>query len=204
MNKSTLLLAASLLPLLSACNSTPRTPEAHAASAPPAAWVGEARQLATSVPPRLLSVLAAEIEQGGPAHAIGVCQVEAPRMARAASEASGWQIRRVSLGNRNPKAVPDAWERATLQEFDRQQAAGADVSQLERAEVVTENGQQVRRYMRALPVQAICLQCHGQADKLGPGVAARLSELYPQDKGTGYLLGQVRGAMTLRQNVQQY
>ena len=202
MNKSTLLLAASLLPLLSACNSTPRTPEAHAASAPPADWVGEARQLATSVPPRLLSVLAAEIEQGGSAHAIGVCQVEAPRMARAASEASGWQIRRVSLGNRNPKAVPDAWERATLQEFDRQQAAGADVSQLERAEVVTENSQQVRRYMRALPVQAICLQCHGQADKLRPGVAARLSELYPQDKGTGYLLGQVRGAMTLRQNVQ--
>ena len=201
MNKSTLLVAG-LLPLLGACHAlSPQTPAAPVASAP-AAWVGEARQVAASVPPRLLSALAAEIEQGGPAHAIGVCQDMAPRMARAASEASGWQIRRVSLGNRNPKAVPDAWERATLQEFDRQQAAGADVSRLERAEIVTENGQQVKRYMRALPVQAICLQCHGQASQLGPGVAARLSELYPQDKGTGYLLGQIRGAMTLRQDVQ--
>lgn len=203
MNKSTLLLAASLLPLLSACNAlAPKTPDATAASVPQAAWVVEARQVAGSVPPKLLAVLSAEIQKGGPAHAIDVCQVEAPKMARAASEASGWQIRRVSLGNRNPKAVPDAWERATLQEFDRQQAAGADVSKLERAEIVTENGKQVKRYMRALPVQAACLQCHGQADKLGPGVAARLNELYPQDKGTGYLLGQIRGAMTLRQNVQ--
>lgn len=203
MNKSTLLLAASLLPLLSACNSlAPNTTQTSTATAPEAAWIGEARQVAGSVPPKLMAVLSAAIQQGGPAHAIGVCQVEAPKMARAASEATGWQIRRVSLGNRNPKAVPDAWERATLQEFDRQQAAGADASKLERTEVVTENGQQVKRYMRALPVQAACLQCHGTADKLGPGVAARLSELYPQDKGTGYLLGQVRGAMTLRQNVQ--
>jgi Protein of unknown function (DUF3365) len=201
MNKPALLLAASLLPLLSACNALApnNTP---AAPAPESAWVGEARQVASSVPPKLLAVLGSEIQKGGPAHAIGVCQTKAPKLARAASEATGWQIRRVSLGNRNPKAVPDAWERATLQEFDRQQAAGADVSQLERAEIVTENGRQVKRYMRALPVQATCLQCHGQADKLGPGVAARLSELYPQDKGTGYLLGQIRGAMTLRQNVQ--
>jgi hypothetical protein len=201
MNKS-LLLAASLLPLLSACNALAPTPQTSTAAAPEAAWVGEARQVAGSVPPKLMAVLSAAIQQGGPAHAIGVCQTEAPKMARAASEASGWQIRRVSLGNRNPKAVPDAWEQATLQEFDRLQAAGAEVAQLERAEVVTENGQQVKRYMRALPVQQACLQCHGTADKLGPGVAARLSELYPQDKGTGYLLGQIRGAMTLRQNVQ--
>ena len=97
-----------------------------------------------------------------------------------------------------------AWPRKlrqTLEAFERQQAAGADASKLERAEIVTENGHPVRRYMRALPVQEACLSCHGGADKLGPGVAARLSELYPQDKGTGYLLGQVRGAMTLRQDV---
>ncbi|MEN9473547.1 Tll0287-like domain-containing protein [Malikia spinosa] len=203
MKKSTLLLAASLLPLLSACNSiAPNSAAASVATTPEAAWVGEARQVAGSVPPKLMAVLKTEMQQGGPAHAIGVCQVVAPNMAQAASQATGWQIRRVSLGNRNPKAVPDSWERQTLETFERQQAAGADASKLERAEVVTENGQQVKRYMRALPVQEACLQCHGTADKLGPGVAARLSERYPHDKGTGYLLGQVRGAMTLRQNVQ--
>jgi hypothetical protein len=33
-------------------------------------------------------------------------------MAAAASQNTGWAIRRVSLKNRNPKAVPDAWEQA--------------------------------------------------------------------------------------------
>ena len=215
MNKSTLLIAAGLLPWLAACNAlTPSTPAASvtpvapaaasvaASATPEAPWVEQARSVSASVPPKLQAVLKAAIEQSGPVEAIKVCNTAAPQMARAASAASGWQIKRVSLGQRNPQAVPDAWERQTLEAFDRSQAAGADVTKLERAEVVVENGQQVRRYMRALPVQAACLQCHGTADKLAPGVAARLSELYPNDRGTGYLLGQIRGAMTLRQVVQ--
>ena len=58
MKKSTLLLAASLLPLLSACNSiAPNSAAASVATTPEAAWVGEARQVAGSVPPKLMAVL---------------------------------------------------------------------------------------------------------------------------------------------------
>ncbi len=53
--------------------------------------------------------------------------------------------------------------------------------------------------MRALPTQPLCEQCHGTPDKLGPGVAERLTQLYPDDRGTGYEVGQIRGAMSLRQ-----
>ena len=66
------------------------------------------------VPPKLLQVLTEEIAKGGPASAIEVCNVKAPQMAKAASEQTGWMVKRVSLQNRNPKAVPDAWERACL------------------------------------------------------------------------------------------
>ena len=165
-------------------------------------WVASAREVATSVPPKLLTVLTAAIEKSGPADAINVCKDEAPRLARAASEQTGWQVRRVSLGNRNPRAVPDAWERKVLEEFDREQAAGVAASSLERWDVVMDNGRSVRRYMSALPVREVCVQCHGTSDKLGPGVAERLSQLYPDDRGTGYKLGQIRGAMTLRQPAQ--
>ena len=163
--------------------------------------LGEARGVASSVPPRLLAVLQEEIARGGLEGAIGACREKAPQLAQEASRKTGWQVRRVSLKNRNPKAVPDAWERATLESFDKAQSAGVDSARLERADVVTENGQQIRRYMRALPVQQACLQCHGTADKLGPGVAQKLAQLYPNDKGTGFTLGQIRGAMTLRQPV---
>ena len=160
-------------------------------------WIDEARSVATSVPPKLLSILTAEIAKGRPEGAIAVCRDEAPKLAKAASETTGWKVRRVSLRNRNPKAVPDAWERATLEEFDRRAAAGANPASLEHAEAVQEEGRTVWRYMRALPVQEFCLNCHGMPDRLSPAVKERLRELYPDDKGVGYSVGQIRGAMTI-------
>lgn len=166
-----------------------------------APWVSEARTLATTLPPKLLAVLVGEIEKGGPEHAIGACNEKAPQMARSASEQTGWQVRRVSLRERNPKAVPDAWERATLEDFDRRAAAGESPATLERAEVMTQDGQAMQRYMRALPTQAVCVHCHGDATNLSPAVKERLQALYPADKATGYSVGQLRGAMTLRRPV---
>jgi len=163
-----------------------------------ASWVAEARGVATSVPPKLLAVLNAEIASGGPASAIGVCREKAPQMARAASEQTGWSIRRVSLRNRNPNAVPDAWERAALEEFDRRAAAGEDPAALEKFAVVGEGAQATLRYMRALPAQPLCTNCHGPVDQLAPGVRQRLHELYPADTAVGYKPGEIRGAITIR------
>ena len=203
MKTSALIIAAACVPFLSACNTSQPAPKQAAATPAVEPWVADARAAASSVPPKLLAVLQPAIKERGPAGAIDVCSKEAPKLAKAASGQTGWQIRRVSLKNRNPKAVPDAWERATLESFDKAQAAGVDPAMLERAEVVVENGQSVRRYMRALPTQQLCVQCHGPVDKLGPGVAERLAQLYPNDRGTGYAVGRIRGAMTLRQPERQ-
>ena len=97
----------------------------------------EARGVASGIPPKLLGVLEEEIKKGGPEGAIGVCREKAPAMARAASEKSGWAIRRVSLKNRNPKAVPDAWEEAVLKDFDKRTTAGEKPTGLEKGEAVT-------------------------------------------------------------------
>jgi hypothetical protein len=162
------------------------------------AWVVEARGVATSVPPQLLSVLQQEIAKGGPEGAIAVCRDQAPALARAASERSGWNVRRVSLRNRNPKAVPDAWERAALEDFDRRRAAGEAPATLERAEIVVEGDRSFLRYMRALPTIELCTQCHGAPERLSPAVKAQLAQLYPDDRATGYAVGEIRGAMTLK------
>jgi hypothetical protein len=163
-----------------------------------AAWLTDARKVATTVPPKLLQVLTDEIAKGGPESAIEVCKERAPQMAKAASEQTGWGIRRVSLLNRNPKAIPDAWERAALEDFDRRAAAGESPATLEKGEIVAEGDRKEYRYMKALPVQQVCLACHGAIDKLKPEVTSKLQTLYPADKGTGYSIGQIRGAMTVR------
>jgi hypothetical protein len=170
-------------------------PAALAADEP---WIADARTVAIAVPPKLLQVLTDAIAKSGAAEAVTVCQDVAPKMAKAATEQSGWQIRRVSLRNRNPKAVPDAWEREMLEDFDRRAAAGESPASLERATVQTVDGKPLQRYMRALPTQGLCLSCHGPAEQLAPGVAERLKSLYPDDRAVGYSLGQIRGAMTLK------
>ncbi|MFZ2306248.1 MAG: DUF3365 domain-containing protein [Rhodoferax sp.] len=168
------------------------------AMADDAAVLEEARSVASAVPPKLVQVLTAEIAQGGVASAVNVCNEKAPQMAKAASQQSGWAIRRVSLRNRNPKAVPDAWERAALEEFDRRAAAGESPATLETSALVEEGGRKEFRYMKALPVQKMCLGCHGATDAIPADVVAKLQALYPDDKAVGYSVGQIRGAMTIR------
>ena len=97
----------------------------------------------------------------------------------------------------SPKAVPDPWERAVLEDFDRRAAAKESPATLEKAEITTLDGKVVQRYMRALPTLPLCTQCHGAADKLSPAVTAKLKALYPADRATGYAVGEIRGAMTL-------
>jgi hypothetical protein len=160
--------------------------------------LAEARKVASSVPPKLLQVLTEEIAKGGPESAIAVCREKAPQLAKAASEETGWAIRRVSLRPRNPKAVADAWERAALEDFDRRAAAGESPATLEKGETVSEAGRTEYRYIKALPVQPLCVACHGAPEQLKPEVRQQLQTLYPADQGVGYAVGQIRGAMTIR------
>jgi hypothetical protein len=54
------------------------------------------------------------------------------------------------------------------------------------------------RYMKAIPTAAKpCLACHGA--KISPEVAAKLDDIYPEDKARGYGAGDIRGAFTIRQ-----
>lgn len=158
----------------------------------------EGRGIAVKMPPKLLDVLNDEIARGGHAEAMSVCREKAPQMAKNLSEQTGWAIRRVSLKNRNPKAVPDAWERAVLEEFERRTAAGEKPISLEKGELVSEGDKQVYRYMKALPTQDLCLDCHGTADRIQPAVKAKLKELYPDDKAVGYGPAEIRGAITIK------
>lgn len=158
----------------------------------------EARGIATKMPPKLLEVLDAEVKKSGHAEAMAVCRDKAPQMAKSLSEQTGWAIRRVSLKNRNPKAVPDAWEKAVLEDFDRRTAVGEKPTGMEKGEVVVEGDKKFYRYMKALPTQDLCLNCHGTSDRLDPAVQTKLKELYPEDRAVGYGPAEIRGAITIK------
>lgn len=141
--------------------------------------------------------LAEAIKAGGPQSAIAVCRTAAPQLAADASEKHGLSVRRTALKVRNPDNAPDAWERKVLEDFLKRAAAGEDMAKLEHSEPVTENGLQIIRYMKAIPMTAEpCSTCHGTA--IEPGLKAQIEQLYPADQATGFNPGEVRGAFTVR------
>ncbi len=143
--------------------------------------------------------LQAAMQEGGPTAAIKVCQQRAPEIASDISSETGWSVGRTSLKLRNPDNAPDEWERAVLEDFDAQRAAGVPASELSRHEVVQEGDEEVFRFMRAIPTAGLCLTCHGS--ELGGDIQHALERLYPDDQATGYSEGDVRGAFTIIQRM---
>lgn len=158
-----------------------------------AALTAEAQSLVKRFASELKPQLKQALQEGGPVHAIEVCSSRAPAIASRLSAASGWSIKRVSLKPRNvDSATPDAWERQVLQQFEQDQVAGKAVAEMYQTR--TEAG--TFRYMKPQGVEPVCLVCHGE--NLAPAVTEALRQYAPGDTATGYKLGEIRGAFSLR------
>jgi hypothetical protein len=143
--------------------------------------------------------LQAAIKQGRPAAAIGVCTTEAPTIAGELSRQNGVKLTRVSLKVRNLLlGTPDAWEQGVLLAFEARLAKGEPADKLEFAETVNEPAGRYFRYMKALPVQPVCVNCHGDSANLAPEIKEGIAREYPADRATGYLPGQIRGAASVK------
>jgi Protein of unknown function (DUF3365) len=159
----------------------------------------KARATASELVQALGAALKKEMTEGGPAAAIGVCRDLAPKLAGELSRRTGGRVSRVSLRLRNPLlGQPDAWEQEILMAFDKRSAAGETADKLEVSETVTEPAGSYFRYIKALPVQPLCLACHGEASSIAESVKSRLAQDYPHDRATGYAPGQIRGAVSIK------
>lgn len=166
-----------------------------AEQAPTPPWVEQSRQLASSLGSQLKAELTAAIAAGGPVAAIDVCHTRAPQIAAQLSEESGAQVGRTALRVRNPANAPDDTEREVLEQFSTELSSGKAQGPLEAVFEIDRNGQVERRYMRAIPTDALCLTCHGKS--LAPEVAAAIARDYPGDQATGFEQGQLRGAFVV-------
>ena len=137
--------------------------------------------------------LQAAMKAGGPVGAIGVCQQAAPAIAASLSEESGAEVRRIALKERNPAAAPEGDLRERLEQL----AAAPLTADGKPAVMQWTSGSAAdarAHFMRAIPMkEQPCAACHGTA--IAPEVQARLAELYPADKATGFKPGDMRGAI---------
>jgi hypothetical protein len=172
------------------------------------AWAGaasdenlaHAKAATASFGKALKSELVTAMQSGGPVAAIEVCNLKAPGIAEAVALEQGVAIYRVSLKNRNPDNVPNDWQTAVLQEFEQRKTGGEEPDSLAWSETRVVEGGKEFRFMKAIPTATVCLACHGET--LAAPVAQRISELYPDDKATGFSEGDIRGAFVVVKNLQ--
>jgi hypothetical protein len=159
-----------------------------------------ARKTAQGFMQELVSALKKEMATGGPAGAVSVCSDLAPTIAGRISREAGWRITRVGTRVRNPLlGMPDAWEQRVLIDFEKRAAKGEDIDKMSYSEVVNEPSGKFFRYMKAVAVKAQCLVCHGTREEIAPQIRAILSERYPHDRAINYKVGDLRGAISIKE-----
>lgn len=165
---------------------------------------GERDQVAAKVTGTFLQELSEammrEMGKGGPVEAIKVCAELAPEIANRLSRENGWRVTRVGTRVRNPLlGMPDIWEQTVLEEFAARAGKGESLATMSHGEVVTEPGGKYFRFMKAIPVQPKCLLCHGPAETIPETIRTILKKQYPFDAATGYKVGDLRGAVSIKQ-----
>lgn len=186
-------------PLLSAFGLTLVLIQVNASAQDADALLAKSRAIVGQFAGQLGTELKKEMSSGGPVGAIGVCKNAAPEIAGRLSRELGVKVARVSLKVRNPMSgLPDHWEQDILRRFDQRAAAGEKPETIEHGEIVSEPTGRYYRYLKAIAVQPVCLACHGGHETVSVDTQAALARDYPHDRARGYVLGQLRGAFTLK------
>lgn len=159
----------------------------------------QSRNIIQTFASRLQNELQQAMTEGGVVQAIDICKVRAPAIAAELSR-DGWLIKRTSLKPRNPLNAPDAFERQTLLDFEAKKAQGWAVEKLAYYKMREVDDSIEFRYMKAIPVQTMCLTCHGE--DIPADVLQKLDVAYPNDQARGYQAGDIRGAFSLRRHIQ--
>jgi hypothetical protein len=160
----------------------------------------EAAMLIQNYAGKLKAALGGAMQARGPEGALEVCNKQAPAIAAAVSQGSGWSVARTSLKPRNAASAPDAYERKIMEAFNARIAKGEKAADLVSAEVIEGDGVKTFRFIKAIPTGDMCMTCHG--DTVDPGLKQKILALYPDDQATGFKQGDMRGVFTLKKTIE--
>lgn len=150
---------------------------------PMMATAGELEQgqaIAAEFKGELLTTLKSAIAEGGPVNGIEVCNTAAGPLADTVAQRHGVMLGRIGTRTRSPANEPKPWQAQLL----------AAVEKDPQPQLFEIDNRQL--YAEPLFIQEPCLACHGEPSA---EVKAELDKYYPNDKATGYALGDLRGVL---------
>ncbi len=155
----------------------------------------QARVLVQQFANAIRDALQTAIDAGDVGRALRVCKTIAPEITQTIGKPGDWRVRRTALRVRNPDNAPTREEKAVLTEFQARADRGEKLSGMESMALARRLDKPVFHYMQAIPLGELCAQCHGT--KIDPDLALLIQALYPEDRATGFEIGELRGAYTL-------
>lgn len=128
-----------------------------------------------------------EIQNNGTIDALEFCNVQAIPLTESVAKKFEASIQRVSDKNRNSVNAANSEEKALIEAFEREMAAGRQPQP-----IIKEQRDSINFYY-PLITNSLCLQCHGKQKDMDDAVKEKILKLYPQDRATGYSENEIRG-----------
>jgi FtsP/CotA-like multicopper oxidase with cupredoxin domain len=153
-----------------------------------------AQAAATELATNLRQALQSAMQTGGPAAAIEVCATRAPAIAQEAGARHRARVGRSSHKLRNTSNTAPDWVGLWLDRQASGPAAGA--------QGVSEVSGSTARFLRPIAIEAVCLTCHGAPAGMPAPLRDALAARYPNDRATGYAVGDLRGALWAEADVE--
>lgn len=153
----------------------------------------EARALAGDLKSSLMKNLSEKITKDGVVEAIPFCHANVKPIAKSAAKdrMSKYDFGRTSHKIRNTGNNPQPWATKYLKEFQ-----GKFKGEVKKDFIITTVDNK-KVYLEPLYVQPQCLLCHG--DKVSGDVKKKIKTLYPEDKATGFKVGEFRGFIWVKE-----
>lgn len=157
-------------------------------------FVKEAKELSSDLKMSLMKNLSEKINQEGVVEAVPFCHANVKSIAKKAAQTKveRYEFGRTSHKVRNKENSPQPWAEEYLKEF-----AGSKKGDIKKDYIVHKLDSGKRIFMEPLYVEAKCLLCHGE--NVSSNVKDKIQQLYPQDKATGFKLGEFRGFIWVKE-----
>lgn len=140
---------------------------------------------------RLGGELKIQMQTNGPLGALNFCSQNALPLTEQVAKETKTSIKRISLKNRNPINTPTSQEIALLNQWEKL----ANNSQpLPPYELVKRSDSTMIYYKPIVINNEACLKCHGNVEG---DLAKAIKTAYPEDKATGYKMGDLRGIIAV-------
>lgn len=133
------------------------------------------------------------IKEGGLQNAMVYCNLQALPITDSVSQSENVQIKRLAKKYRNPLNATTESESRILDDYEMLLNNGDSLYPIIMA---GENKHPV--YFKPILVDAVCLNCHGTpGEQISPSLTEKITELYPNDKATGFKAGELRGMWSI-------